>query len=291
VQQCIDAVEECEAPMVSIAGGEPLVHKEIDQIVAALVARKRYVYLCTNALLLEKKLHLFTPSPVLLVLGPHRRAARAPRRVGLRTRRVRQGDRAIAAAKAAGFRVTTNTTFFDQDDARSIRGVLDFLNDEVHVDSMQISPGYAYEKAPDQDHWLNVERTHAIFRDAFADGRRKRWRLNHSAAVPRTSSRVRWTSSCTAWGIPSYSVLGWQRPCYLMADGYASSYHELLETEPEWRSNGRGRDERLLELHGALRLRADRPLSRRSARWREVDPCKPATASRPVVPSTNRKLR
>ena len=142
---------------------------------------------------------------------------------------------AIAAAKARGFRVTTNTTFFDQDDARSIRGVLDFLNDEVQVDSMQISPGYAYEKAPDQDHWLNVERTHAIFRDAFADGRRKKWRLNHSPLfLDFLEGKVDF--SCTAWGIPSYSVLGWQRPCYLMSDGYATSYRELHRRRPSGRS-------------------------------------------------------
>src|ERR1035438_3049156 len=242
VQQCIDAVEECEAPMVSIAGGEPLVHKEIDQIVAALVARKRYVYLCTNALLLEKKLHLFTPSPYfsfsIHIDGLRERHDESVCRTGVFDKAIA----AIAAAKARGFRVTTNTTFFDQDDARSIRGVLDFLNDEVQVDSMQISPGYAYEKAPDQDHWLNVERTHAIFRDAFADGRRKKWRLNHSPLfLDFLEGKVDF--SCTAWGIPSYSVLGWQRPCYLMSDGYASSYRELLETT-EWEKYGRGRDER-----------------------------------------------
>ena len=149
---------------------------------------------------------------------------------------------AIAAAKRRGFRVTTNTTFFDQDDATSIRGVLDFLNDEVGVDSMQISPGFAYEKAPDQDHWLNVERTHALFREAFAGDRRKKWRLNHSPLfLDFLEGKVDF--SCTAWGIPSYSVLGWQRPCYLMSDGYASSYRELIDTTP-WEKYGRGRDER-----------------------------------------------
>ena len=121
---------------------------------------------------------------------------------------------------------------------------------------MQISPGYAYEKAPDQDHWLNVERTHAIFRDAFADGRRKKWRLNHSPLfLDFLEGKVDF--SCTAWGIPSYSVLGWQRPCYLMSDGYASSYRELHRDHGVGEVRPRSR-RALRELHGALRLRADR---------------------------------
>jgi hopanoid biosynthesis associated radical SAM protein HpnH len=242
VQQCIDAVEECGAPMVSIAGGEPLVHREIDQISKALVERKRFVYLCTNAILLEKKLDKFTPSPYfswsIHIDGLRERHDESVCREGV-------FDKAVAAireAKRRGFRVTTNTTFFDMDDAKSIRDVLDYLNDELEVDSMQISPGYAYEKAPDQEHWLQVQRTRNLFRDAFADGRRRRWRLNHSPLfLDFLEGKVDF--SCTAWGIPSYSVLGWQRPCYLMSDGYAASYRELVETTP-WEKYGRGRDPR-----------------------------------------------
>jgi hopanoid biosynthesis associated radical SAM protein HpnH len=128
------------------------------------------------------------------------------------------------------------------DSAQSIREVLDFLNDDLQVDVMQISPGYAYEKAPDQEHWLQVEKTHKLFRNAFADGRRRRWRLNHSPLfLDFLEGKVDF--QCTAWGIPCYSVFGWQRPCYLMADGYVSSYRELLETT-DWDSYGRGRDPR-----------------------------------------------
>jgi hopanoid biosynthesis associated radical SAM protein HpnH len=242
VQQCIDAVEECGAPMVSIAGGEPLVHREIDQIVKALVERKRFVYLCTNAILLERKLDRFTPSPYfswsIHIDGLRERHDESVCRDGV-------FDKAVAAIKEAkrrGFRVTTNTTFFDMDNATSIREVLDYLNDDLQVDSMQISPGYAYEKAPDQEHWLQVQKTRDLFRDAFADGRRRKWRLNHSPLfLDFLEGKVDF--SCTAWGIPSYSVLGWQRPCYLMADGYAASYRELIETTP-WESYGRGRDPR-----------------------------------------------
>ena len=242
VQQCIDAVEECGAPMVSIAGGEPLVHREIDQIAAALVERKRFVYLCTNALLLEKKLDKFTPSPYfswsIHIDGLRERHDESVCREGV-------FDKAVAAIKEAkqrGFRVTTNTTFFDGDDAKSIRDVLDYLNDDLEVDSMQISPGFAYEKAPDQDHWLQVQQTRKLFHDAFANGRRRKWRLNHSPLfLDFLEGKVDF--SCTAWGIPSYSVLGWQRPCYLMADGYAKTYRELLDTTP-WEKYGRGRDDR-----------------------------------------------
>ena len=242
VQQCVDAVEECGAPIVSIAGGEPLVHKEIDQIAAALVARKRFVYLCTNALLMRRKLDLFTPSPYFSwsvhIDGLRARHDESVCREGVFDIAVD----AIRAAKRQGFRVTTNTTFFTQDNAHSIRDVLDFLNDDLQVDAMQISPGYAYEKAPDQEHFLGVERTRGIFRDAFADGRRKKWRLNHSPLfLDFLEGKVDF--ACTAWGIPCYSVFGWQRPCYLLGDGYAKSYQELLETT-DWDHYGRGRNPR-----------------------------------------------
>ena len=242
VEDCVAAVEECGAPVVSIAGGEPLIHKEIDQIVAALVARKRFVYLCTNAILMGKKLDRFKPSPYFSwsvhIDGLRERHDESVCRSGI-------FDKAIAAikeAKVRGFRVTTNTTFFLQDNARTVREVLDFLNDEVEVDAMQISPGYAYERAPDQEHFLAVERTRQIFRDAFSGGRREKWRLNHTPLfLDFLEGKVDF--SCTAWGIPSYSVLGWQRPCYLMADGYAGSYQELLEST-DWDRYGRGRDPR-----------------------------------------------
>jgi hopanoid biosynthesis associated radical SAM protein HpnH len=138
--------------------------------------------------------------------------------------------------------VTTNTTFFTTDSPQTVRAVLDFLNDEVKVDGMMISPGYAFEKAPDQEHFLPVERTRALFREAFAGGRRRHWRLNHTPLfLDFLEGKVDFP--CTAWGIPSYSVFGWQRPCYLMADGYTKSYRELVETT-DWERYGRGRDPR-----------------------------------------------
>ena len=136
-----------------------------------------------------------------------------------------------------------------------MRDVLDFLNDDLKVDAMMISPAYAYEKAPDQEHFLGVEQTRELFKEAFADGHRKKWRLNHSPLFLDFLEGKR-DFQCTAWGIPSFSVFGWQRPCYLMADGYATSYKELVETT-DW-SSVRTRPRRALrQLHGALRLRAD----------------------------------
>ena len=242
VEQAVGAIEESGAPMVSIAGGEPLIHPEIHEIAGELVARKRFVYLCTNAILMERKLDRFAPSPYF---------AWAVHLDGLRERHdesvEREGvfDKAVAAIRAAkerGFRVTTNTTVFTHDSPDTVRRVLDFLNDELEVDDMMISPAYAYEKAPDQDHFLGVKQTRDLFRAAFADGRRKRWRLNHSPLfLDFLEGKVDF--GCTAWGIPSYSLFGWQRPCYLMADGYAKTYKELVETT-DWDAYGRGRDPR-----------------------------------------------
>jgi hopanoid biosynthesis associated radical SAM protein HpnH len=235
-------MEECGAPMVSIAGGEPLVHPQIDAMVRALVDRRKYVYLCTNGVLMERKLDLFEPS---------RYFSWAVHIDGLRERHdesvCREGvfDQAVAAireAKARGYRVTTNSTFFSTDEPKTVRDVLDFLNDELEVDQMMISPAYAYEKAPDQEHFLGVQQTRRLFHEAFSGGARRRWRLNHSPLfLDFLEGKVDF--DCTAWAIPSFSVLGWQRPCYLMSDGYASSYRELVE-DTDWSQYGRGRDPR-----------------------------------------------
>ena len=198
IDDIVGAVEESGTPMVSIAGGEPLLHPDIDKIVAELIRRKIYVYLCTNAVLLRRRL-----------------------------------DR---------FRVTTNSTFFNTDSPKTVRDVLDFLNNDLKVDAMMISPAFAYEKAPDQEHFMGVDQTHQLFKEAFGEKRRKGWRLNHSPLfLDFLEGKTEF--ACTAWGIPSYSVLGWQRPCYLMADGYASSYKELVETT-DWSKYGRGKDPR-----------------------------------------------
>jgi hopanoid biosynthesis associated radical SAM protein HpnH len=242
VEQALAAIEECGAPMVSIAGGEPLVHPEVHVIAAELLKRKRFVFLCTNGILLKKKLENFKPSPyftwVVHLDGMRERHDQFVEREGTFDKAVD----AIKEAKARGFRVSTNTTFLSTDTPHTVRQVLDYLNDELKVDHMMISPAYAYEKAPDQGHFPGVTQTRTLFSAAFADGRRKRWRLNHSPLfLDFLEGKVDF--QCTPWGIPSYSLFGWQRPCYLMADGYANTYRELIETT-DWEAYGRGRDPR-----------------------------------------------
>jgi hopanoid biosynthesis associated radical SAM protein HpnH len=242
VDQAIAAIEECGAPMVSIAGGEPLVHPEIHVIVEELLKRKKFVFLCTNAILLEKKLDNFKPSPyftwVIHLDGMRERHDQFVERDGIFDKAVS----GIKEAKARGFRVGTNTTFLNTDTPETVKEVLDYLNDELEVDTLQISPAYAYEKAPDQDHFPGVEQTRALFSAAFADGGRKKWRLNHSPLfLDFLEGKVDY--QCTPWGIPSYSLFGWQRPCYLMSDGYAKTYKELIETT-DWSKYGRGNDDR-----------------------------------------------
>jgi len=237
VDTAVAAIEESGAPMVSIAGGEPLIHPEIHLIASELVERKKFIYLCTNALLMKKKLPLFEPSPYF---------AWAVHVDGLRERHdesvCQEGvfDVAVDAmkeAKEAGFRVTTNTTFFSHDTPKNVEAVLDFLNDEVRVDAMMISPAYAYWKAPDQQHFLGVDETRKLFSEAFAGGGRKRWRLNHTPLY-LDFLEGKTDYECTPWGIPSYSIFGWQRPCYLQADGYTRTYRELVETT-DWSKYGR----------------------------------------------------
>lgn len=242
VEQAVGAIMESGAPMVSIAGGEPLMHPQIDEIVGQLLDRNKIVFLCTNAVLLPKHIHKFTP---------HKNFAWMVHIDGLRERHdasvSRDGvfDQAVAAIKQAqelGFRVNTNTTFFDTDTPQDVIDVLDYLNDDLGVDNMQISPGYAYEKAPDQEHWLGVEQTRELFRKAFDGGRRRKWRLNHSPVfLDFLEGKV--DLNCTAWAIPSYSLLGWQKPCYLLDDGYVSTYRELIDGT-DWDAFGRGKDER-----------------------------------------------
>jgi len=235
---CFDAAEACGAPIVSIAGGEPLLHPQIDEIAGGLVAQKKFVYLCTNALRLEAALPQFTPSPYF-TFSVHLD--------GLRDRHdelvCRDGTfdiavNAIQAAKAAGFRVTTNTTVFEGDTPAELRTFFDFVS-SLGTDGIMVSPGYSYAKAPDQDHFLPRERTQSLFRQVFSG---KKWDLNHSKFFIDFLQGKR-DYQCTPWGNPNFSVLGWQKPCYLMSDGYAETFAELME-ETDWGKYGTGRDPR-----------------------------------------------
>ena len=242
VRDCIEAAEECGAPVVSIPGGEPLLHKEIGEIVAELVKRKRFVYLCTNALLLEKKLHLFTPS-AYLTFNVHLDGLREEHDKSVCQPGV--FDRAVAAiraAKAKGFRVNVNATLFKGLDPERVAAFLDFATHELKVDGISISPGYAYERAPDQEHFLNRQTAKALFRDVFRRGKGRKWRFGQSTMFLDFLAGNQ-DYRCTPWGTPTRNVFGWQRPCYLLNEGHASSFKSLMD-ETDWDSYGTGRYEK-----------------------------------------------
>ena len=242
VRECLDAVDECGAPVVSIPGGEPLLHKDIDQIVKGIVARKKFVYLCTNALLMEKKLHLFSPTPYLTFSvhldGLEKHHDRAVAQEGVFKRAVA----AIKSASAKGFRVNVNCTLFDQMTAPEAAEFFDFVTNDLGVEGITVSPGYAYERAPDQDHFLNRRKTKQLFRDIFKLGRGKKWRFSQSTLFMDFLAGNQ-EYRCTPWGNPTRNVFGWQRPCYLLNEGYVASFAELLE-ETEWDIYGTGNYEK-----------------------------------------------
>ena len=263
-------------------------HDQMPQIVEELIKRKKFVFLCTNELLLKKKIHLFKPSVYVVWMihldGMRERHDQSVCRDGVFDKAID----AIKEAKSRGFRVFTNTTFFDQDGPESVRAVLDYLNDDLKVDMMQISPAYAYEKAPDQEHFLGVKRTREVFSSVFAGGKRKKWRLNHSPLyLDFLEGKVDF--ECTPWGIPCYTVFGWQRPCYLMSkEGYARTYKELLD-ETDWSKYGHGKHESCRKLHGALRIRPTAVIKttacskNRSAPPSATEPCHPEARARHFV--------
>jgi hopanoid biosynthesis associated radical SAM protein HpnH len=233
-EDCFKAVDECGTPMVSIPGGEPLMHSQIDKIVEGLVARKKYIYLCTNALLLKEKLHLFKPSKYL-TFSVHVDGQKEHHDFSV----CREGgyEMAIAGIREAvkrGFRVTTNTTLFDGADPNSVRGFFDEMM-ELGVEGMMLSPGYSYDKAPDQKHFLGRARTRRLFR-AILSNRKKSWQFNQSKLfLEFLMGRQHY--SCTPWGMPTYNIFGWQKPCYLLQDGYADTFQELLDST-EWNNYG-----------------------------------------------------
>ena len=233
-EECFRAVDECGAPVVSIPGGEPLMHSEIGKIVEGLVARKKYIYLCTNALLLKEKLDLFTPSKYL-TFSVHVDGEREHHDFSV----CREGGYEIAVegireAIRRGFRVTTNTTLFDGADPKSVRAHFDQMM-ELGVESMMLSPGYSYDKAPDQKHFLGRARIRRLFR-AILSNRKKSWSFNQSPLfLEFLMGRQQY--ACTPWGMPTFNIFGWQKPCYLLQDGYADTFQELMEST-EWHDYG-----------------------------------------------------
>jgi hopanoid biosynthesis associated radical SAM protein HpnH len=240
VDECFDAVEECGAPVVVLAGGEPLLHREIDEIVAGLISRKKFVYLCTNALLLEKKIELFCPSAYFAwtvhLDGDRDDHDRSVCQEGVY-------DRAVAAirlAKARGFRVNINATLFDTAEPERVAQFFDAVT-RIGIDGITVSPGYAYERAPDQEHFLSRRRTKDLFRGIFERGV-GRWSFNQSILFLDFLAGNQ-SYHCTPWGNPTRNYFGWQRPCYLLGEGYAKTFRELME-ETDWDAYGTGNYEK-----------------------------------------------
>ena len=242
VKECLDAVDECGAPVVSIPGGEPLLHREIGEIVKGITDRKKFVYLCTNALILEKRLHLFKPTPYLTFSvhldGLEDEHDKAVAQDGV----FKKAVSAIRKAKALGFRVNLNCTLFDQTPASEIARFFDFASQNLEVEGITVSPGYAYERAPNQEHFLNREKTKNLFRDVFRLGKGRKWRFSQSSLFLDFLAGNQ-SYKCTPWGNPTRNVFGWQKPCYLLAEGYASSFKSLME-ETDWNSYGTGNYEK-----------------------------------------------
>ena len=234
-EQCFRAVDECGAPLVSIPGGEPLLHPQIADIVEGLVSRKKYVYLCTNALKLEECLPQFRPSKYLSFSvhmdGPRDEHDRAVCREGVYEIAVR----AIKAAVRGGFRVTTNSTLFNDADPERFREFFDTAM-ELGVEAMMLSPGYSYEKAPDQEHFLQRDQTRSLFFRLLSNPKRH-WRFNQSPLFLEFL-KGNLDLECTPWGTPTYNLFGWQKPCYLIGDGYAATFDELMRST-DWDSYGR----------------------------------------------------
>ncbi len=238
--ECLNAVDECGAPIVVLAGGEPLLHRDIGEIVRGILGRRKFVYLCTNALLLEKRLDQIQPHPdfawTVHLDGDREEHDRSVCQEGVYERAVA----AIGAAKSRGFRVNINATLFDTAEPERVARFFDQVS-EIGIDGITVSPGYAYERAPDQEHFLNRRRTKELFRGIFAH-RGRHWSFNQSSLFLDFLAGNQ-AYHCTPWGNPTRNVFGWQRPCYLLGEGYAKSFEELME-ETDWDSYGTGNYEK-----------------------------------------------
>ena len=242
VAESLEAVDECGAPVVSIAGGEPLLHRELPQIVKGILARRKFVYLCTNALLMEKKLDQYQPSPYFVwsvhLDGDKEMHDRSVCQTGVYDRAVA----AIRAAKQRGFRVNINCTLFNNVNPDQVASFFDQVR-KLGVDAITVSPGYAYERAPDQEHFLHRSKTKQLFRDILSRGRGGRnWSFSQSGLFLDFLAGNQ-EYRCTPWGNPTRTVFGWQRPCYLLGEGYAKTFRELME-DTDWDSYGTGNYEK-----------------------------------------------
>ncbi len=239
-EDCIAAVDECGAPMVSIAGGEPLIHKEMPKIVQALIDKKKFIYLCTNALLLEKNIKDYSPSPYLTLSihldGNEKRHDHSVCRDGVYKKVVY----IIKEAVSKGFRVTVNCTLFQNETAEEVGEFMDTMM-TLGVEGVTISPGYSYQHAPQQDVFLKRKGSKELFRRLFKLAKGRKWRFNQSSLYLDFLAGNQ-TYECTPWGNPTRNIFGWQKPCYLLVDdGYADSFKELIE-DTSWEKYGTGKN-------------------------------------------------
>ena len=241
LKECLEAVDECGAPIVSIPGGEPLVHTEIGEIVQGIIDKGKFVYLCTNAILLEKKLDLFKPSQYLTFSihldGLKKEHDHSVCRGGVYDKVIE----AIKKAKQKGFRVNINCTLFHQMTPERTAKFFDFVT-ELGIDGITVSPGYAYERAPDQKNFLKRKKTKKLFRDIFKLGKGKKWVFSQSSLFLDFLAGNQ-NYKCTPWGNPTRNVFGWQKPCYLLGEGYVKTFDELIN-ETEWDKYGTGNYEK-----------------------------------------------
>jgi hopanoid biosynthesis associated radical SAM protein HpnH len=237
-KDCIDSVDECGAPIVSIPGGEPLIHKEMPEIVSELIKRKKFVYLCTNAVLMEKKLSDYKPSSYFTwsvhLDGMKDEHDKAVCQEGVFDRCVS----AIKKAKSMGFRCNVNCTIFDYINEKNMKDFLNFATNELHVDGITISPGFAYERAPDQTHFIKRENTKNFFRRIFKSKSFKNWDFSHSGLYLDFLAGNQ-SYKCTPWGNPTRNIFGWQKPCYLLGEGYVKTFKELMNNT-DWEKYGTG---------------------------------------------------
>lgn len=293
VAEALAAVEECGAPIVSIAGGEPLIHRELPAIVAGIVARKRFVYLCTNALLLDARIGDYTPSPYLTFSihldGLRERHDAAVCRDGV-------FDKAVANIRLAvgrGFRVTVNCTLYGEQRPEEVAGFLDFVT-SLGIEGITLAPGYSYSHAPRQDVFLGRQQSKRLFRRLFRLGqkRRRRWPFNHSCLYLDFLAGNR-SYECTPWSTPTYNIFGWQRPCYLLVDeGHARSFAELM-TDTAWERYGTGRHPKCSNCMAhcgyegtAVNELFTRPLGALAVAWRGPRCTGPMAPDPPVMPET-----
>ncbi len=239
VEECLAAVEECGAPMVSICGGEPLMYPQIGELVRGILARNRHIYLCTNGMFIRRRLDEFSPDRRFFfnvhLDGLEKTHDLCVEREGV----FREAVEGIRAAKAAGFMVCTNTTVYKETDMKEIEALFEYL-EQFDVDGHQLSPAYGYSAVNDREIFMTREDIREKFKDV--DRLFKRFRLNQTPLYMEFLKGTR-ELPCTAWGNPTYNVAGWKGPCYLITDGHYKTFEEFMTRTP-WESYGPGNDPR-----------------------------------------------